>query len=281
MRKFTLALALTGACTLMASPAFAADRNGPPQRDLEINIGAGAMYAPDFPGSKDYQLSVLPNLSVKYKDQFFASAPEGIGYNVIRSNGWRIGPVAKYAMQRQENGNNPFRVAGDKTNALRGLGNVDGTLELGGFAEYKWSDWSAKVEARQGVNGHEGFVTDLNVKYTKSVPSVFGKEGSPLIVSVGPRATLVDSNYNQAYFGVTASQSARSGLAQYKAEGGLLSYGIGAAVIYPITGTNLTAIWLAGYDRMAGDAGDSPLVQQRGSENQAKVAVFLSYTFGY
>ncbi len=280
MRKFTLALAFTGACTLMASSAFAVDRNGPPQRDLEINIGAGVMYAPDFLGSKDYQLYAFPNLSVKYKDQFFASVQDGIGYNVIRSNGWRIGPVAKYAMQRREDGNNPFRVAGDKTNALRGLGDVDGTLELGGFAEYRWREWSAKVEARQGVNGHEGFVTDLNANYTKAVSSVFWKEGSPLIVSVGPRATLVDNNYNQTYFGVNASQSARSGLSQYKAEGGLLSYGIGAAAILPITDT-ITATWIAGYDRIAGDAGDSPLAQQRGSENQAKVGVFLSYTFDY
>jgi|GEM_PF-5416035 len=32
---------------------------------------------------------------------------------------------------------------------------------------------------------------------------------------------------------------------------------------------------------MAGDAADSPLVQQRGSENQATMGIFLSYSFGY
>lgn len=281
MGKLTLALVLTGACSLMALPVFAVDRNGPPQKDLKISIGAGAMYAPDFLGSKEHQLYALPYLSVKYKDQFFASVPEGIGYNIIRSNGWRMGPVAKYAMQRQENGNNIFRIAGNKSNELRGLGDVDGTLELGGFAEYTCREWSAKAEARQGVNGHAGFVADLNANYTKVFHSFFQKEGSPLIVSVGPRTTLVDSNYNQTYFGVTASQSARSGLSQYKAAGGLFSYGIGAAAILPITHTNLTVIWLAGYDRMAGDAGNSPLVQQRGSENQAKAVVFLIYTFSY
>ncbi|MDZ4786674.1 MAG: MipA/OmpV family protein [bacterium] len=280
MRKFTLALALTGACSLIASSAFSVDRKGPPQRDLEINVGAGAIYTPAFLGSKDYQLSAVPNLSVKYKDQFFASVQDGIGYNLIRSNGWRIGPVVKYAMQRKENGNNPFRIVGNKTDALRGLGDVDGTMELGGFAEYRWREWSAKADVRQGVNGHQGFVTDLNANYTKAVPSAFWKEGSPLILSVGPRATLVDSDYNQTYFGVNASQSARSGLSQYKAEGGLLSYGIGALAILPITDT-MTATWIAGYERVAGDGGDSPLVQQRGSEDQAIVGMFFSYAFGY
>ena len=70
MSKFTLALVFTSACTLMASQAFAADRNRPPKKDLEINVGAGAIYAPAFLGSKDYQLSTVPNISVKYKDQF-------------------------------------------------------------------------------------------------------------------------------------------------------------------------------------------------------------------
>jgi len=280
MRKIILALGLSGACTLIASSTFAADRNGPPQRDLEIGVGAGAIYAPAFLGSKDYQLSAVPSLSVKYKDRFFASVPTGIGYNVIRSNGWRIGPLAKYAMQRKENDNNPFRVAGEKTDALRGLGDVDGTLELGGFTEYTWREWSAKAEARQGVDGHEGFVTDLDANYTTTVHSPFWTQGPPLIVSVGPRATLVDSDYNQTYFGIDAAQSARSGLSQYKAKGGLISYGIGATAILPITDT-ITATWIAGYARVAGDAGDSPLVQQRGAENQATVGVFLSYAFGY
>lgn len=281
MSKFTLALALTGAYTLMASAAFAADGVKPAKKDLQINVGAGAMASPAFLGSKDYQLSTVPFISVTYKDQFFASIPTGIGYNAIRSSGWRAGPIARFAFAREEaNGANPFQVAGAETNALQGLGDVDSTLELGAFAEYTWKEWSAKVEARQGVGGHEGFITDLSANYQKVIPAAFSAQGSPLIVSVGPRATLVDSNYNQAYFGVNATQSANSGLSHYNAGAGLLSYGLGATAIYPIS-DKVTATSFAAYDRVAGDAGDSPLVQQRGSENQATVGVFLTYAFGY
>jgi len=67
-------------------------RNGPPQRDIKIGVGADAIYGPTFLGSKDCQISVVPNISAKYKHQFFASVPTAIGYNIIRSNGWRVGP---------------------------------------------------------------------------------------------------------------------------------------------------------------------------------------------
>jgi outer membrane protein len=86
-----------------------------------LTVGAGAIYAPAFVGSKDHQIIAYPDVKVEFKDLFFASVKDGVGYNVIHSNGWRVGPLVKYESERKENGNNPFRVAGKKTTALRGL----------------------------------------------------------------------------------------------------------------------------------------------------------------
>ena len=277
MRKFLLSTFLSAAVVIGVSPAIAADNVSP--HGWQADVGAGAIYAPAFQGSNDYQFMAVPNIAVKYKDQFFASVQDGIGYNAIRADGWRAGPLVKYNFGRQEDGENPFRVAGNKTNALRGLGDVDGTLELGGFVEYSWREWSAKVEARQGVGGHESFVSDLSANYTTDIHKAFYTEGPPFILSVGPRVTLVGDDFNQTYYGVDAGQSVRSGLVQYKADGGLLSYGVGAAAILPITDKVSTTL-IAGYDRLSGDAADSPLVQQRGSEDQVTVGLFVSYTFG-
>jgi len=36
-------------------------------------------------------------------------------------------------------------------------------------------------------------------------------------------------------------------------------------------------VLVAGYDRLTGDAADNPLVQLRGSEDQASLGIFLSY----
>jgi outer membrane scaffolding protein for murein synthesis (MipA/OmpV family) len=70
------------------------------------------------------------------------------------------------------------------------------------------------------------------------------------------------------------------GLRSYSPSGGILSYGVGSTLILPITYA-VTATVLAGYDHIAGDAGNSPLVNERGSKNQALAGLILSYKFGY
>lgn len=249
------------------------------KKDWAIRIGAGAILSPAFAGSSDYQLIVVPALKATYRNTFFASVEDGVGYAVINQYGWRAGPIAKIAFGRKEDGDNLFRVTGRKTSALRGLGNVDTTLEAGGFAEYRWNSMNAKIGLRKGLNGHEGLVGDLSVNYTRTSQSLSPTAGSPLVVSIGPRLTVVDATYNKAFFGVDADQAANSGLPRYIPGGGVLSYGVGSALVVPIS-RPLSAIFLAGYDRLTGDAGSSPLVRERGSHNQGMIGVLLNYEFG-
>jgi outer membrane protein len=102
--------------------------------------------------------------------------------------------------------------------------------------------------------------------------------GPPLIWSFGPRARIVDDTYTAAYFGVTSAQSPASGLPVYSAAGGLYSYGIGGTAILPLDRDNRwSAVLFASYERLTGDAASSPLVQLRGSEDQATLGLFVSY----
>jgi outer membrane protein len=95
--------------------------------------------------------------------------------------------------------------------------------------------------------------------------------------SAGPRARFVGDAYNEAYFGVNAAQAAASGLPVYDVSGGLYSYGAGASVIAPLSSDRSWAlVFVAGYDRLTGDAGDSPLVQQRGDDDQASIGLFIA-----
>ena len=69
-----------------------------------------------------------------------------------------------------------------------------------------------------------------------------------------------------------------SGLPVFEARGGLRSYGAGAQARYawtPQWGTHL----FVEYERLAGDAGNSPLVTQRGSRNQTQVGLGVTYSF--
>jgi outer membrane protein len=278
MTRNKSALVLACALFLISHAAFAGQPDDLPKPDLDIRVDAGAISAPAFLGSKNYQVAAVPNITVKYSDKFFASLQDGVGYNIVNDNGWRIGPLAKYALARGDNGDNPLKIAGDKTNALRGLGNVDGTVELGGFIEYTWMGLSIETELRQGVNGHNGLINDINVTYTKDIHSMFYNADYPLIISLNPHATIVDSSYNEAYFGVNASQSVHSGLPRYTADGGLLSYGFGMNLTVPLN-KNISLTWTSDYTRVAGDAGNSPLVKLRGSESQWTLGASLSYSF--
>lgn len=246
-----------------------------PEGDWKFTVGAATIYKPAFIGSKDYQAVAFPDFKVEYKDRFFASLFEGVGYNVVNNDSWRAGPIMKFDFGRTEDDDNPFRIAGDKTKALKGLGDVDASVELGGFVEYSFGPFSTSLELRQGVGGHEGLIGETGLNY-KGFADLLGK---PVMYSFGPRATFADSNYNEAYFGINQSQSAKSGLAQYSAGSGLVSYGIGAFAMMPVSDAVSVGIF-GGYDRLASEAADSPLIKERGDENQFMGGLRITYEFG-
>lgn len=266
---------LAAAICALFTPFIAVAQPANGQAGWQFGVGGGTMFAPTYVGDDDYQLSLLPNIQIRYGDRFFASVQDGLGYNLINEQNWRAGPIARIAFPRQEDGDQPFAIAGDNSTDLIGLGDVSATAELGGFVEYRTGPVSTRLEARQGVNGHEGFVSDISVNYGGRSFAL----GPPIIYSFGPRLRLVGDNFQSAYFGVDAAQSAASGLPQFDAGGGLHSYGVGGAVILPITRDNsASAVFVAGYDRLAGDAADAPLVVQRGARDQLMVGVFFSFS---
>lgn len=244
-----------------------------PNDGWQYTVGGGVLIAPNYVGDDDYQISALPNVQIKYNDKFFASVQEGVGYNSLQNENWRIGPIVKYNFGRDEDGEGPFQIAGD-TNDLEGLGDVDGTVELGGFAEYTINPISAKVELLQGFSGHEGFIANFDVKYKGQ--TTLGQR--PVFFSFGPEMTFADSNYHNAYYGVDPGQAAASGLSQYNADAGILSYGIGGTTIVPIT-PDIAAVFLANYGRLGSESADSSLVEQRGSANQGTIGAFVNYSF--
>ncbi|MEL7043318.1 MAG: MipA/OmpV family protein [Pseudomonadota bacterium] len=271
MLRLSLLLASSTTLTLTAIAQERPDLEG-----WRVTVGAGSLYAPTYEGDDDYALSVLPNIQVRYADTFSASVQNGLRYNIVNTDQLTIGPLARVQFAREEDGDQPFAISGNETNDLVGLGDVDTTFELGGYLSYRTGPLELGIEARQGVNGHEGLVADLRA-------SVRGRSfafGPPIIWSAGPRLRLVDDSYNSAYFGVTQEQSIASGLDQYNADGGIYSFGLGATAIIPFDRSGKwSVVAIAGYDQLTGDIADAPLVVERGSEDQFTLGVFLSRAF--
>lgn len=238
-----------------------------------VSVGAGLILAPTYLGDDAYQLSAVPNIRATFGDDAFASI-EGVGYNLINTRGWRGGAIVAYNFGRDDDGDSPFVIAGDDTDDLQGLGDVDGTIEIGGFLEYSAHPITTSIEIRQGVNGHEGLIGEAEIRYSGRVIIA----DRMMLLSIGPSITLVDQNYNDAFFGVDAEQSAASGLDEFDADGGLLSYSLGGSFIFPID-DRISLVAITRYERLAGDAADSSLVEDRGSADQATIGVFLNYTF--
>jgi outer membrane protein len=237
-------------------------------------VGVGVMSMPAFLGSKESMSMIFPDLKVEYGETFSASLFEGTTYKVVNGERWSLGPILKFDFGRSEDIDNPFSISG-KTNALKGLGTVNATPELGGFVEYSYEMINYSLEVRQGLFGHKGLIaeTSLNLRGFLAPPG-----GKPSLFQLGPRLMFASADYNNAYFGIDQKQSLKSGLPRYKADSGLVSYGIGAFAIVPVS-KSISLGAMGGYDRLTGEAAASPLIKLRGTKGQVTGSLRINYEF--
>ena len=257
--------AITAAILFLSTDVHAQE---PPAEggDWNVVLGAGTIYAPDYEGSKDYEVLPFPFVSVGYKDIAYLRGPE-VGVNIIRikpaeNMKIRFGPVARYRRDRPEKRNA----------ALIGLGKVDMAIEVGGSARLEAGPaWIEVSMTKDVADGHDGLVAT-------ATGGVDFDLTDKLSLSLSGTTSWVDDKYMRTYFGVTPIQAARSRLPVFAAGKGMKDAGTNASVQY-----RLTDHWIitatGGYTRLLGDAKDAPLVRLRGSPNQWQAGFFVAYRF--
>ncbi|OYU36072.1 MipA/OmpV family protein [Novosphingobium sp. PASSN1] len=261
-----------------ASPIAPRPAGPPPTPTWTLTVGMVPLVAPAWQGSRDYALSIFPDIRVAYKDVAFASVQEGFGVNVINRDGWKIGPIARLRFGRREStGGSPFLVTGG-SDALRGLGNIGLAGEFGGFVQYSPAGAlgrrvALRTEVRQGTGGHEGLVAEPSIR--------FSDRAGAFRYSLALRSTFASAKYTQVYFGVTPDQAARAGLSAYRTGSGLVSAGIGGTLTRPLgkRGQHGAITLLAGYDCLGNVAADSTLIRGRGRRDQLSVGLAYGYRF--
>jgi MipA family protein len=229
-------------------------------------VGAGAEYKPDFEGSKRSMLSPVPIFAIRRAGsaEQFHSPFDGASIALLDFGDLRAGPAAKFKAARNAN-NFP---------ELTGFGNVNATVEIGGFVEYFPVDWlRTRIETRQGFGGHNGVVADFSADVIVPV-------SQQLTLSAGPRFTYESTGAVAPYFSITAAQAMATGLPAFNARGGAHSVGAGAQVSYRFNPQWEVHSYVE-YERLLGDAAKSPLVVVRGSPNQTTVGVGASYSFDF
>lgn len=276
---FLMLLAATPALAQTAPAAPPAGMRPPAPKNWTLTLGIAPVVAPAWQGSRDTALSIFPDLRLNYKDSVFFSVPDGLGWNAVNQDGWKIGPLAKLRFGRQEStGGSPFLVTGGST-ALRGMGDVDLAGEFGGFAQKSLvqNKLRLRAELRQGVGGHDGVVADTAISWNDR------KKDASLLWNIGLRATWADAAYSNVYFGVTSAQAAATGLTRFRTGSGLISAGVNAGLTKPLGrfGKHGAVTLFTSYDRLGDVVGDSSLIRQRGTRNQFAIGLGYGYRFGW
>lgn len=261
-------LLLPLAATAQQQPAQPLAGGAPAKPDWDIRIGAGAIYQPEYEGSDDYEANALPLLNISYRDLVFLRF-NTLGANLFTWQGPRdsdklqVGPLVRYQFGRD---------AGDSDD-LRGMGDIDGGIDVGAFLTYRAGPWSAGVTLfRDASDAYDGGMT---ARFAGGYAHTFTPQ---LRLRSEIFTTWADDSYMESFFGVTAVQSQRSGMRQYRPEGGVKDVGLQLDLDYSLT-QNWGVTGRLGYKRMLGDAADSPLVEDRGSANQLSTGLFLTYKF--
>lgn len=248
-------LASVAVATVLATPAAAQER-----KQYEIELGIGGAVAPRYDGSDSYAFSPFPIISF---GRFYLP---GVGQVVEGNRKTGIYFYPSFGFQGERSASDNRDLAGTKT--------VDWALELGLGAGFRTDHLRVFAQARQGLNGHTGQVGELGFD------GIFYPVDK-LEVSAGPRIGLASDSYMDTYFGVTSAEAAASGgaLSAYDPSGGFKSVGLETQVSYDLT--DRTRLHMkAGYDRLVGDAADSPIADA-GSKNQFHVGLGVSYKFSF
>jgi MipA family protein len=256
--KFNFVGGAVAALLLTSAPSALAQDGEEPRR---TRIALGAQVVPSYPGSDNVSFRPLVDISrARGTEQFEFEAPdESFGFPVLRLERLTVGPVLNF-----QGGRSADDVGVD-------LPKAGFTVEPGVFVQYNLSERvRLRSELRKGLGGHEGWIGNVGADFV-------ARRADDWLLSAGPRVTFADETYNRSYFSVAAGSP--SGLPPFTAGGGLQS--VGATLGYVRQITHRWGMYsYAKYDRLVGDAADSPITRVVGSRDQISGGLGLTYTFG-
>jgi len=229
-----------------------------------LSVGGAIAIKPKYEGAKDYDVYgfplIFPSFGGGLGNRISVRGADDVRVRLLDFNGFEAGALGGYAFGRDDN----------DADILRGIGDVDGGLVLGGFAGYRFGMLLLDVSYHHTVTGDDGAQVSFGGEVKTPVAP-----GFELTTRVG--ATYADDAYMSTHFGITATQAANSwvGLPVYDADAGIKD--VHASMSARI---DLTDRWVLRtgikYTHLVGDAADSPVVER---EDQLSGSLGLSYRF--
>jgi MipA family protein len=246
-----------------------------------LSLGGGVISKPDYEGSKKNIGGVIPELKASYKTadygKFSLDPRNGLAWTPIDKDEYSLGLGLAFDFGRTDKADGTAFRPGSKR--LKGMGVISSSADFNVFGHYVLGVplyvqltknlGSGKLDAsKKEFEGSGGTRVEIGVE----LPWQATKE---LKISLAPNVVWADKKYEQAYFGVTSTQSAASGFKLYTPKGGVKSAGINLSADYKIS-PDWNANVTASFNQLQGDAGKSPLVQRKG---QSTLIAGVSYSF--
>ena len=228
-----------------------------------FGIGAGVEYEAEYDGSDDYGIEAEPVFVVQRRqgNQVWFLEGQELGWRGRVDDVWLLQAGLRFEGGREES----------EAPELAGLGDVDD--ELVGMFEVRralggdWSNWAA---GRLMAGG-----SDFGVLGVGAVGHTFAASDPGMGIDLFAFVTFGSSDFINRDFGITAEQSAGSGLPETSLDGGYRSVGIQASGRWRF-GRHWQLQFEAGYEKYNSDISDSPIAL---NDYEAEVGVNLLYRF--
>lgn len=248
MSRRSYATALFALAAVVSTPALAQYQGivslppvGP--GDSRLLLGAAVISRPDYQGSSERTVMVLPLIDYAHKNGFYASTGVGIGYSFINTPQTQVGVRVIPQFGRDA----------DKSAALRGMGDLDWGVEASAYAtHYLTRNWVVGANIRGGKHGGE---LDLGARYDTVI-------GPSTRMSLFGFTTAGNGTSQQTWFGVNATQALNSGYSVYAPGAGFRNIQGGISFNHFFAG-RWFAIGGLSVGQLIGDAADSPIVRDK------------------
>lgn len=228
-----------------------------------FGLGFGVEYESAYEGSDEFGFEVEPAGSVQWRrgNDVFFWAGEAIGWRGLRADTWLLEALVAFDEGREEGDSDDGR--------LDGLGDGDEETQLVLHARRALdADWRYWLVGRV-VTGGGGNLGLFGLGYR------FGEQTDGTGSEINVVGVFHDSKFANRDFGITAAQSAASGLNETRLSSGFRSFGVNYNYRHYLT-DNWQVFGEALYERFSSDVKDSPIAR---SDYEAEVSIGLIYLF--
>lgn len=240
-----------------------------PTAAVELTVGVGATYGPDYEGSDDYAAGPLWNLraaDLYHPETYFQIIGLAFTSNLLPHPHMRLGLAGGYRADYND-------VDDSAVQSVRG---TQDALLIGPTLGYDFlpepqRDAAVELDVLyDAAHGNGGVVTP---RFRASMPVADRLRGEGRV-----SATWASGDYMGNWFSVNQRDAARTGLDDYDADEGFKDLTLSGTLTWTFLDSwSLSGI--ASYSRMFGDAEDSPIVDEAGDANQLRAGLLASYKF--